>query len=154
MSDINIMANTSQQIIASGSGMVVGNTTPTVIDPNLSDIKLEAELLEDYRTSRDNTQELMELGKAALQEILTTASAGQHPRFYEAAALMIKTLNETNMNFMDTQVKLYESKKIKDDLGMSRPINIEKAVFVGTTSDLLKQIKAKNKKEIIDASTE
>lgn len=143
MNDL-IIANNTQQIIASGSGIVVGNTNPTSPNPNAIFSALEQELLEDYRSSRENTNELIEIGKTALQEVLAIASQGQHPRFYEAAALLIKTMNETNINFMDAQQKLYEIKEIKDRLGTEgRAINIDKAVFVGTTQELLKQVKAK-----------
>lgn len=140
------MANNTQQIISSGTGTVVGNTPIKVIDPeDAITKKLSLDLLEDYNSSRDNTQDLMDVGKQALQEVLAIASQGQHPRFFEAAALLIKTLNETNMNFMDTQEKLYRVKRTQQDLGLEshRPINIEKAVFIGTTTDLLKQVNAK-----------
>ena len=148
------MANT-QNIIASGSGEVVGQTTAvanTVLQ-NAQDIvlklKLERDLHQDYNSSRDNTQELMELGKAALSEVLTIASSGQHPRFFEAAALMIKTLSETNMGFMDTQTKLYQIKRAQGELGgvSDGGVNIEKAVFYGTTADLLKELNNNKKKK-------
>jgi hypothetical protein len=152
VTDLNIMANT-QNIIASGSGTVVGQVAPMAnnVLQHAQDVvlkmKLETDLHQDYNSSRENTQELMKLGKAALSEVLTIASAGQHPRFFEAAALMIKTLAETNMGFMDTQTKLYQIKKAQGELGVGGDVNIEKAVFVGTTAELLKAINKKNTKK-------
>ncbi len=142
----------TQQIITSGSGTIVGNTTPQII--NQDDViakKLSNDLLEDYNSSRENTQELMEVGKQALQEVLAIASQGQHPRFFEAAALMIKTLNETNMNFMDSQEKLYRIRQAQQNLGIaSKPTDTTKIVFMGTTKDLLDQLKAKTKTIDVD----
>lgn len=147
----------TQQIIASGSGMVVGNTSPAVIQPAqvVQDDKLNTELLQDYNSSRENTNELMEIGKAALQEVLAIASQGQHPRFYEAAALMIKTLNETNMNFMDTQTKLYEVREIKERLGLEKErTDTTKIVFMGTTKDLMEQIRSSKKQKTIEVDSD
>lgn len=141
------MANNSQQIIASGSGLIVGNTTNILQTINPIKEKFETDLLQDYNSSRDNTQELMEMGKAALTDVLTIASQGQHPRFFEAAAIMLKTLVETNMGFMDTQTKLYQIQKIKHDLGFeSPPEQRENITFIGTTAELLKALNTKTKK--------
>jgi hypothetical protein len=77
--------------------------------------------------------------------LLLVADASEHPRAYEVAANLIKTMADLNKDLLDIQ------KKRKDLNGTSRqtesgPINVDKAVFVGSTTELIKMIK-NNKEE-------
>jgi hypothetical protein len=89
---------------------------------------------------RSNYYGLIEKGNEALDGILEVAKQSQHPRAYEVAANMIK-------NMSDVTEKLMILQKQKQELSGKDPvtttnIQVDQAVFVGSTADLLKKIKS------------
>ncbi len=105
---------------------------------------LEKQIYDDYTESRNNFDSIIEMGKTALEKVLEIAEEGQHPRFYEAAGIILKNLSDANREYMDIHKKMMEIKKIKFDMKKDDTpgigVNIEKGIFVGSTADLLKQI--------------
>lgn len=95
----------------------------------------------DYEVSRETHRGLLEQGQEALDGILKVAKESQHPRAYEVAAGLLKNLSDMT----DKLILLHKHKKdLEGDRGSgddSPQVNVEKAVFVGSTADLLKQIK-------------
>ena len=96
----------------------------------------------DY--SRSNYYNLIEKGNEALDGILEVAKESQHPRAYEVAANMIKNLSDVTEKLMILQKQQLELKA--KDPAAAQPagptnISVDKAVFVGSTADLLKQLK-------------
>ena len=94
----------------------------------------------DFETGRKNLYNLLDKGNEAIDGILNLAKEGEHPRAYEVAGQLIKTVSEVSQNLLDLQEKL---KKIKDvpDKG---PKNVTNALFVGSTTELQKMLKEKN----------
>ena len=92
----------------------------------------------DY--SRSNYYNLIEKGNEALEGILEVAKESQHPRAYEVAANMIKNLSDVTEKLMILQ-KQQQELKPKDELAGPTNINVDKAVFVGSTAELLRQLK-------------
>ena len=92
----------------------------------------------DY--SRANYYNLIEKGNEALDGILEVAKESQHPRAYEVAANMIKNLSDVTEKLMILQ-KQQQELKPKDELAGPTNINVDKAVFVGSTAELLRQLK-------------
>jgi len=90
----------------------------------------------DY--SRSNYYNLIERGNEALDGILEVAKESQHPRAYEVAANMIKNLSDVTEKLMILQ-KQQQDLKPKEVTPTN--INVDKAVFVGSTTELLKKIK-------------
>lgn len=94
----------------------------------------------DFAFARKNVKDLIKQGSAAVGNILEVAKASEHPRAYEVAATMLKTMADMNKDLLDMQ------KKRQDLNPASKPeaqqINVDKAVFVGSTAELIKQIKA------------
>jgi len=92
---------------------------------------------DDAEFARQNIRGLIEKGNEAIDGILNVAKASDHPRAYEVAANMIKNLTDMNKDLMEIQ-------KRKKDLEpkQSKDVNIDKAVFIGSTEDLIKMIKA------------
>ena len=90
----------------------------------------------DY--SRANYYNLIEKGNEALDGILEVAKESQHPRAYEVAANMIKNLSDVTEKLMILQKQQLDLKP-KD----AAPTNIavDKAIFVGSTAELLKKLK-------------
>ena len=93
----------------------------------------------DFETGRKNLYNLLDKGNEAIDGILGLAKEGEHPRAYEVAGQLIKTVSEVSQNLLDLQDKL---KKVKDipDKG---PKNVTNALFVGSTTELQKMLKEK-----------
>ena len=93
----------------------------------------------DFETGRKNLYQLIDKGNEAIDGILGLAKEGEHPRAYEVAGQLIKTVSEVSQNLLDLQDKL---KKVKDipDKG---PKNVTNALFVGSTTELQKMLKEK-----------
>ena len=94
----------------------------------------------DYEYSRKKFKSLIEQGESALEHLLEIAKEGEHPRAFEVASNLIKTLSDSTKELMDLQKKL---KDIKGEKAIEKTgdVNIDKAVFVGSTNELLKKIK-------------
>jgi len=98
---------------------------------------------EDYNLARDTFRGLIRQGNDAIDGITDLAKQSESPRAYEVLATLMKTVAETTKDLYDLQ------KKTKDLLSNSNEkkldetnITVDKAVFVGTTAELLKQIKS------------
>ena len=94
---------------------------------------------DDADFARDNIRTLIEKGNLAVDGILHVAKESEHPRAYEVAANLIKNLSDLNKDLMEIQ-------KRKKDLAPqeyknSGNINVDKAVFVGSTTELVKFLK-------------
>jgi Terminase DNA packaging enzyme len=107
---------------------------------------------EDYRLVRNTLRNLIEKGNDALEDISTIARQNESARGFEVVANLIKTVGETSKD-------LYNLQKMKRDLKEPDPesdprkknadghINVESAVFVGSTAELLAAIKKKQEEE-------
>ena len=110
-----------------------GNKSVTIHEPDRSADNPDA----DY--SRANYYNLIEKGNEALDGILEVAKESQHPRAYEVAANMIKNLSDVTEKLMILQ-KQQQELKPKEPAAPTN-ITVDKAVFVGSTADLLKKLK-------------
>ena len=91
----------------------------------------------DYEYSRGNLYSLIEKGQEALNGILEVAQGSDHPRAYEVAGQIIKSVGDTTDKLIDLQSKMKELKKEDKD----SPKTVNNALFVGSTSDLSKLLK-------------
>ena len=103
-----------------------------------SDDKLD--LVDAYQQSKENIQEIIDSGKDAMEEILQIAKAGQHPRAFEVYATLLKNMTEANDRLLKIQKEMREIEGKKKDSGTT----IDKAIFVGSTSELSKFLKGNN----------
>ena len=99
----------------------------------------------DAHYSRANYYNLIEKGNEALDGILEVAKESQHPRAYEVAANMIKNLSDVTEKLMILQ-KQQQELKPKEEQATQTNISVDKAVFVGSTAELLKQLKNESSK--------
>ena len=107
----------------------------TIHEPDRSAVNPDA----DY--SRANYYNLIEKGNEALDGILEVARESQHPRAYEVAANMIKNLSDVTEKLMVLQKQQKDLIPKEQQVAQAQNINVEKAVFVGSTTELLKQLK-------------
>jgi hypothetical protein len=103
-------------------------------------IIVQSDIDSDFEFARNNIRELAEKGKVAVDNILQVASSTDHPRAYEVAANLLKSMADINKDLIELQKKKRDLTPQKDQ----PQITVDKAVFVGSTSDLIKQIKQTN----------
>jgi len=122
----------------------LNQTLSEVLD--VEPIKYQTEVVEvktpvedDAEFARTNIRELIQKGNSAVDNLLLVANASEHPRAYEVAAGLIKNLADLNKDLLEIQ-------KRKRDLDPTQSksnstTNIDKAVFVGSTTELVKFLK-------------
>jgi hypothetical protein len=103
-------------------------------------IVVQSDIDSDFEFARNNIRELAEKGKVAVDNILQVASATDHPRAYEVAANLLKSMADINKDLIELQKKKRDLMPQKEQ----PQITVDKAVFIGSTSDLIKQIKQIN----------
>jgi hypothetical protein len=95
----------------------------------------------DTDIARENIKDLINKGSKAVDELAVVARDSQHPRAYEVMATLIKNMSDLNKDLLQIQ-------KTKKELMVSNDkktgdVNVDKAVFVGSTAELMKLIKNK-----------
>ena len=105
---------------------------PVVIEePTNTDVET------DFEFARQNMKNLINQGNAAVEHIISVAKATDHPRAFEVVATLMNTVAGMNKELMAIR-------KVKQDVTgekKAQQINVDKAVFVGSTADLIKQIR-------------
>ena len=131
MSKINDKLNEVLDIANDVTVKEVKKTLPAVPEDKDPDI--------DFETGRKNLYNLLDKGNEAIDGILELAKEGEHPRAYEVAGQLIKTVSEVSQNLLDLQDKLKKVKEIPE----KGPKNVTNALFVGSTTELQKMLKEK-----------
>ena len=93
----------------------------------------------DFETGRENLYKLLDKGNDAIDGILALAKEGEHPRAYEVAGQLIKTVADMSKDLMTMQEKL---KKLKE-IANTGPKSVTNALFVGSKTELQKLLKDK-----------
>jgi hypothetical protein len=90
----------------------------------------------DYDYTRANLYNLISKGQEAIDGILEIAQESGHPRAFEVAGQLIKSVGDVSDKLMDLQ------KKMKDlDAPQKGPTTVNNSLFVGSTAELSKLIK-------------
>ena len=131
MSKINDKLNEVLDIANDVTVEEVKKTLPAVPEDKDPDI--------DFETGRKNLYNLLDKGNEAIDGILELAKEGEHPRAYEVAGQLIKTVSEVSQNLLDLQDKLKKVKEVPN----TGPKNVTNALFVGSTTELQKMLKEK-----------
>lgn len=95
---------------------------------------------QDTEVARGNLKNLLDKGNKAIEELAVVARDSQHPRAYEVLGGMLKNLADMNKDLLELQKRKQDLLGKKTD---SKDVNIDKAVFVGSTAELMKLIKGK-----------
>jgi tetrahydromethanopterin S-methyltransferase subunit A len=133
---------TSTSNVVESVPSVVQNKTDNNIDV------ISKDLMDDYEQSRKQLKEIVSKGAGAIDDILAIARESEHPRAFEVAATMIKTVADANEKLLGMQ------KQMKEITGQKNngQLNVGKAaIFVGSTAELSKMIK--NEMKIIDGDS-
>ena len=95
-------------------------------------IKRKDQIRQDFDSARRNMKELIEKGFESLDGIMKVAEAGDSPRAYEVASILIKTISEVNTDLINMH------KTTADALGANKVVKntTNNSIFVGSTRDL------------------
>ena len=99
------------------------------------------DVTKDYEYTRGNLYSIIEKGQEAINGILELAQDSEMPRAYEGAGQLIKSVSDATDKLMDLQKKL---KDVNEEVASKGPTNVTNALFVGSTADLSKLIKAQS----------
>ena len=105
----------------------------------------QQDLTDAYTQSKENLQGIIDQGKEAMEDILQIAKAGQHPRAFEVYGTLLKNMVDANKELLNIQKQMREMEGIKKETNNT---NIDKAIFVGSTAELSKLIKGKDKQNL------
>ena len=128
------------------------NITPTEVEVDQTEVKepvgiqkpdrlTKGDIEKDYEYTRGNLYSIIEKGQEAINGILELAQDSEMPRAYEVAGQLIKSVSDATDKLMDLQKKL---KDVNEESIAKGPTNVTNALFVGSTSDLSKLIKAQS----------
>jgi len=92
----------------------------------------------DYNYARENYYNLIERNQDAVEEMLEIAKQSEHPRAFEVVGQLIKSGLDANKELMS----LHKTKK-ELSIETNSSVNVNNAVFVGSTAELQKLLKAK-----------
>ena len=107
----------------------------TVSKKDLDKIKKEKKevmLSTDFEKARDSITEMISTGMDAVQGIMRVAEAGDSPRAYEVASLLLKTVTEMNKDLIDIHKKAKDAEK--ENVTIKNTTN--NSIYVGSTTDL------------------
>lgn len=96
---------------------------------------------DDYEFVRDNIKELIEKSSNALDHLLDIAKDSESPRAYEVLTQLIRTVTDQNKDLIEIQTKVKGKPESDKNPGNT---NIQNAMFIGSTADLLKRLKDGN----------
>jgi hypothetical protein len=94
--------------------------------------KREVMLSGDFEKARDSITEMISTGMDAVQGIMRVAEAGDSPRAYEVASLLLKTVTEMNKDLIDIHKKAKDAEK--ENVTIKNTTN--NSIYVGSTTDL------------------
>ena len=123
------------------------NTSDDVIKPEVIEHKIEKvkegvdDIKKDYEYTRGNLYSIIEKGQEALNGVLELAQESEMPRAYEVAGQLIKNVADATDKLMDLQKKLKDVEEEKQ----KGPSTVNNALFVGSTAELAKLLKAQTK---------
>jgi hypothetical protein len=122
----------NDQIISTTQVFQTEENTELVI-PQDKDVEI------DFDTGRENLYKMLKKGNDAIDGILALAKEGEHPRAYEVAGQLIKTVADVSKDLMAMQEKLKKLKEVPN----TGPKSVTNALFVGSTTELQKLLKDK-----------
>jgi hypothetical protein len=122
------------------------NTEPIEINPVIevqsTEVTSPNQVEDDANFARSNIRDLIAKGNTAMDQLLAVAKESEHPRAYEVAAGLIKNLADMNKDLLELQKKRKDLTPNGDGFaGNAKNLNVDKAIFVGSTNELVKFLK-------------
>jgi hypothetical protein len=112
---------------------------PKEVSKEIVEVKSENPVEADTEVARENIKELITKGHRAVDELAVIARDSQHPRAYEVMATLIKNMSDLNKDLLQLQKQKKELMVSSDN--KSGEVNVNNALFVGSTDELMKLLK-------------
>lgn len=121
---------------------------PTSVSETLPEISMEDlvsndENLQDIEKARKNIEQIVELGRESLDEMISLAKQSESPRAFEVASTLMKTLLDANREFveMSTRKKYAKEEILNPKKEEESTTNVTNNNLILSTTELLKMIK-------------
>lgn len=101
---------------------------------------------DDYQLARQTLRKLIIKGEDTLDEMINLAKNSEHPRTYEVAGQLIKTMSDVAKDLLSLQKQIKDIDAPSKNQGQIG--NQTNNVFVGSTDELLKLLKKEDGKTI------
>lgn len=118
--------------------------TESLLPVAQGEVGLSEEEKEDYVLSRNTLHNIIDKGNTILDDMMVLARETENARVYEVLATMMKTLSDSTKDLSELHKRTREIRVKKDAKVDETNISVDKAVFVGTTADLLRMKKEHN----------
>jgi len=142
-SDVNIAKALDVKVSGSDEKGEVKNITNYQSDDGAYKV---SQADDDYNEVRKNLKVVIEQSNSAIQGILELAEDSQQPRAYEVVAQLIGQTLEANTKLIDLHRRMKDIKK--EDAPSKAASVTNNSIFVGSTAELQKMIKAQQKQMI------
>ena len=112
---------------------------------------VEERMESDFEYARLKMRDLIKKGHEAVDSAIMLAQSGDEPRAYEVVGEMINAMITANKELIKIHETKAKKEAIQNKFGTAAPapttdsggvVNIDKAVFIGKASDLLREIRA------------
>lgn len=101
-------------------------------------IDIDKDIKKDYDYSRGQLYDIIEKGQEALSGILDVATNTDHPRAYEVAGQLVKSVSDATEKLIALQQKMQD---LEEGPKSKQSVTNNNALFVGSTSELAKLLK-------------
>ena len=101
-------------------------------------IDIEKDIKKDYDYTRGQLYDVIEKGQEALSGALDVANNTDHPRAYEVAGQLVKSVSDAAEKLIDLQKKMQD---LEEGPKSKQKVTNNNALFVGSTAELSKLIK-------------
>ena len=101
------------------------------------EVDIERDIKKDYDYSRGQLYDVIEKGQEALSGVLDVANNTDHPRAFEVAGQLVKSVSDATEKLIDLQKKMQD---LEEGPKKSKVTN-NNALFVGSTAELSKLLK-------------
>ena len=102
--------------------------------------KSDSDQQDDYELARSTLRNLIHKSESSLDDMLELAKNSEHPRTYEVAGQLIKTVSDVAKDLMNLQKQVKDLKRDEPQSTKNITTN-NNVVFAGSTHELFKALK-------------
>lgn len=143
----------NDQELAEALGIDTPNVPAPYVPKPLLPRPIEANVASDADYARNNAIEIIEKGSEALDQAMELARESAHPRMYEVLGQLLKIQSDN----VDKLLKIHQDKlKLNSNTPQQQQtitcnVFIDKAVFTGTTTQLLEMMRTNEKNQTTES---
>jgi len=130
----------SEELVPAGDVSFSVQKEENAFSGELSELK-ESSVLSNLENIKLTQKEILEKSRPLLDAAIEIAMMSQHPQSISAAASLITSINNASELIAKIDLNLLKIKATTKNISNNNKINIDKAVFVGSTAELQKILK-------------